>query len=110
MEKNRWEIWEARVPYIDQNNKSSIRPVVIIEPGKVLVLKITTHGHSMNPKPYEYEIFKWEEAGLTMKSFIQCNRYIELEETSFTGRQYGKLSMVDIVGVQQMMKYHGLIR
>lgn len=36
-----WDIWEADVPYIDNPAKSSRRPVLIISPDKVLVLKIT---------------------------------------------------------------------
>ena len=45
-----WDIWEADVPYIDKPTKSSRRPVLVISPDKVLVLKITTHGHSDKPK------------------------------------------------------------
>ena len=109
-EFEKWDIWEADVPYIDNPGKSSRRPVLIIAPGVVLVLKITTHGHSDKPKPYEYEAFKWQEAGLTAPSYIQCDKYIKLSQDRFTGKQYGKLKMADIVGVEAMMKYHGLIK
>lgn len=108
MDFNRWEIWEADVPYIDNPNKSSIRPVLIIEPNRVLVLKITTHGHSPEAKPFEYTVFKWREAGLTAQSYIQCDKYIELDQSRFTGKRYGKLLMADIAGVKQMMSWHGL--
>ena len=104
-----WDIWEADVPYIDNPAKSSRRPVLIISPDKVLVLKITTHGHSDRPKPYEYEVFKWQEAGLTAPSYIQCDRYISLAEDRFTGKRYGCLKITDIVGVRSMMHFHGLI-
>ena len=106
----KWDIREADVPYIDNPNKSSFRPVLIIAPDMVLVLKITTHGHSDRPKPYEYEIFKWQEAGLTAPSYIQCDKYIRLNKDRFTGKKYGKLKMTDIIGVETMMRYHGLIR
>lgn len=109
-EFEKWDIWEADVPYIDDPNRTSRRPVLIIAPEVVLVLKITTHGHSDKPRPYEYEVFKWQEAGLTSPSYIQCDKYIKLNAERFTGKQYGKLKMTDIIGVETMMKYHGLIR
>ncbi len=105
-----WEIWEADVPYQEDNSKSSIRPVLIVSPTEVLVLKVTTHQHSENPKPLEYEISKWMEAGLTAKSFVQCDKFIQLGEGRFTGKKYGRLKAVDIICIQQMMKFHGLIK
>ena len=108
IELKQWEVWEADVPYRETNKKSSIRPVLIISETKVLVLKMTTHQHSENPKPYEYEMMKWMDAGLTAKTFIQCDRFIELPISRFTGKKYGRLKMVDIKGVRQMMAFHGL--
>lgn len=105
-----WDIWEANVPYQEDPTKASVRPVLIIEPTKVLVLKMTTHQHSEDPKPLEFEVSKWQAAGLTAKTFVQCDRFIELRMDSFTGRQYGRLQAADIIGVQGMMKFHGLIR
>ena len=96
-EMQEWDIWEADVPYIDDPSKSSMRPVLIIAPDRVLVLKITTHGHSSKPKPYEYEIFKWSEAGLTAQSYIQCDKFISLTPDRFTGKKYGNLKIIDIV-------------
>lgn len=110
MSYDQWDIVEADVPYIDIPDKSSRRPVLIISPDKMVVLKITTHHHSDKPKPYEYELFQWKEAGLTAQSYVQCDRFISLSDDRFTGRVYGKLKIVDIVGVKAMMKYHGLIK
>ena len=104
-----WEIWEADVPYREDITKSSRRPVLIISPTEVLVLKLTTHQHSDKPKPYEYEIMKWQEAGLTAQTYIQCDRFIQLSDRRFSGKQYGRLQMADIIGVQVMMRFHGLI-
>ena len=42
-----WEIWEADVPFSEDLSKSKKRPVLIISPTVVLVLKLTTHGHSL---------------------------------------------------------------
>ncbi len=82
---------------------------LIIAPDKILVLKITTHGHSDKPKPYEFEIAKWEDAGLPAQSYIQCDKYISLEDKMFTGKKYGKLKACDIILLQQMMKFHSLM-
>lgn len=104
-----WEIWEADVPYREDPLKSSRRPVLIISPNEVLILKMTTHHHSEKPKPYEYEIAKWQAAGLTAQTYIQCDRFIKLGQERFSGKQYGRLQMTDIIGVQYMLQYHGLI-
>ncbi len=109
MRFERWEIWEADVPYVDDPNMSKKRPVLIIAPDKVMVLKITTHGHSDKPKPYEFEIAKWEDAGLPAQSYVQCEKYVNLDADRFTGKQFGKLKACDIVLLQQMMKYHNLM-
>lgn len=108
--RQEWEIWEAEVPYAEDNRKSSIRPVLIVSPTECLVLKITSHGHSEKPKPLEYEIAKWQQAGLTMQSYVQCDRFIRLAEDRFTGKQYGRLQSSDIIGIRYMMKFHGLIK
>ena len=92
-----WDIWEADVPYWDDDRKSKKRPVLIIAPEIVLVLKMTTHGLSDRPKPYEYEIAKWEEAGLTAQTYIQCQRYVKLRADQFTGKKFGKLQIRDIL-------------
>ena len=103
-----WEIYEADVPFDEDINKSKKRPVLIISPTEVLVLKLTTHGHSDSPKPLEYEILKWAEAGLEVKTFVECNRYVRLTRERFTGKKYGRLQLTDIVLLRQMMRFHGL--
>ena len=107
---NQWEIYEAEVPYAEDPSQSSWRPVLMINPCTFLVLKMTTHQHSEKPKPYEYEIMKWREAGLTAKTFVQCDRFIKLSPGMFTGKCYGRLQTSDVIGVKVMMKYHGLVK
>ncbi|MBR2135436.1 MAG: type II toxin-antitoxin system PemK/MazF family toxin [Bacteroidales bacterium] len=103
-----WEVWDADVPYLDDEGKSKVRPVVIISPQKVLVLKLTTHQHSSKPKPFEYELAKWEDAGLSNITFVQCDKFISLKPENFTGRKRGRLKMVDIIGIKNMLHFHGL--
>ncbi len=108
IELRQWEIYEADVPFKDDNTTSKKRPVLIISPTEMLVLKLTSHGHSDKPKPYEYEISKWAEAGLETHTFIECDRYIRLGEERFTGKMYGRLQLTDIILLRQMMMFHGL--
>lgn len=74
------------------------------------MLKMTSHGHSSKPKPLEYELLKWQDAGLTTKTFVDCSSYVRLHKDQFTERYYGRLMAVDIIGVRQMMKFHGLLK
>lgn len=108
-EMKRWDIFAADVPYQEDPSMSDIHPVLILSDSECLVLKITSHQGSDKPKPYEYVIMKWQEAGLIKPSYIQCDRFIRLPKSRFTGKYYGRLQMTDIIGVQQMMHYHGLV-
>lgn len=108
LDLQKWEIYEADVPFREDETKSKKRPVLIISPTEVLVLKLTTHGHSDKPNPLEYEISKWAEAGLETKTFIECDRYVQLGIERFTGRKYGRLQLTDIILLRQMMQFHGL--
>ncbi len=106
IEMKRWEIWEADVPY-EENNGHKKRPVLILSETKVMVvsLKMTSHEpryHSMNG---EYEVMKWREAGLEKPTVIQCSKRLKLEKERFTGKQFGRLSATDIIGMQTMLEY-----
>lgn len=106
---DKWDIVEADVPFREDLTKSKLRPVLIISENEYLVLKLTTHHHSDKPRPYEYEISKWQEAGLTAMTYIQCDRFVRLSQKRLTGKRYGRLQMADIIGVTVMMRFHGLI-
>lgn len=103
-----WSIYEADVPFREDPTKSKKRPVLMISPREVLVLKMTSHGHSDSPKPFEYELMRWEDEGLTTKTFVECDHFVRLGMERFTGKRYGRLLASDIIGVQAMMKFHGL--
>lgn len=110
LDLQKWDIWEADVPFSENKVESKRRPVLIISPSEVLVLKMTSHNKSSKPKPYEFEIMKWEKAGLSVQTYIQCDKYIRLKKDQFTGKKYGRLQAVDIIGVQALMHFHGLIK
>lgn len=106
---NRWEIWEAVVPF-EESEGSKKRPVLILSPEEryVLSLKMTSHAPRYKRMDGEFEIMKWAEAGLLKPTVIQCSKQLRLEESAFTGKQYGRLTMTDIIGLQQLLKYMGI--
>lgn len=106
----KWDIWEADVPYREDATRSKTRPVLIISETEVLVLKMTTHNESDKPRPFEYELMRWEQAGLRKQTYVECDRFVRLGEERFTGRKFGRLQAADIIGIQPMMKFHGLIK
>ena len=62
---NRWEIWEANVPFEDTPG-SKRRPVLIYteRDDDVLCFKMTSHEPRYQTLEGEYEIMRWEDAGL----------------------------------------------
>ena len=108
LDLKQWDVWEADVPFEENVRHTKRRPVVIIDSSLVLVLKLTTHNSSDKPRPFEYELSKWAEAGLSKKTFVQCDRLIRLSEENFTGNRIGRIHLVDMYGIRQMAKFHGL--
>lgn len=49
-----------------------------------------------------YEIYKWKEAGLAVRTYVECDSFIRLGTQRFSGKYYGRLMAVDIIGVQQI--------
>lgn len=105
----RWEIWEADVPF-EEKSGSKKRPVLIISDTEVLVLslKMTSHEPRYKSLEGEYEVMRWQEAGLKKPTVIQCSKELKLEKKCFTGKQYGRLTATDIIGVQAVMRYMGI--
>lgn len=103
---NRWEIWEADVPF-EEGKGSKRRPILILseEDCFIISLKMTSHEPRYKELEGEFEIMKWKEAGLKKPTVIQCSRKLKLKEEMMTGKQYGRLSATDIVGLQAMLKY-----
>ncbi len=108
-ELKRWEIWEALVPF-EEGKGAKKRPVVVLseEEMYVLSLKMTSHKPRYNQLEGEFELMKWEEAGLKKPTVIQCSKLLKLDKTAFTGRQYGRLTSTDIVQLQAVLKYMGI--
>ena len=102
----RWEIWEADVPF-EENKGHKKRPVLILSEKEAIVfsLKMTSHDARYHKLEGEYEIMKWEEAGLKKPTVIQCSKRLQLKKEAFTGIQYGRLAATDIIGIQTMLQY-----
>lgn len=105
-EMQRWEIWEADVPF-EEGRGSKKRPVLILSEEEVLVLslKMTSHEPRYKKLEGEYEVMRWEEAGLKKPTVIQCSKELQLSKDRFTGKKYGRLTATDIIGVQAIMRY-----
>lgn len=103
---NRWEIWEADVPFEDKKGHKK-RPVLILSEKDMMVfsLKMTSHDARYKMLEGEYEIMKWKEAGLAKPTVIQCSKRLKLCKNNFTGKQFGRLSALDIVGIQAILRY-----
>ena len=105
-EMSRWEIWEADVPF-EEGKGSKLRPVLVLSQTELLVLslKMTSHEPRIKTIEGEYEIYRWKDAGLAKPTVIQCSKKLKLDHSRFTGKQYGRLSAVDIIGVQAILRY-----
>lgn len=103
---NRWEIWEADVPF-EEGIGSKCRPVLILSEEEcfIISLKMTSHKPRYTKLEGEYEIMKWEEAGLMKPTVIQCSRILKLKNEMMTGKKYGRLTATDIIGLQAMLRY-----
>jgi len=100
-----WEIWTAQFAYEDAPNIKKFRPILVIENKEfypILGAKITSHK-IRNNYPGEYSIKKWKEAGLTKESTIRLSKRLLLEEIDFK-EKIGRLSPIDILGVQEKFK------
>lgn len=108
-EYNRWDIWEADVPFEDKN-RSKKRPVVILSEKEAIVLslKMTSHEPRYKKLEGEYELLKWKEAGLIKPTVVQCSKLLRLDKDAITDKKYGRLLAADIIGLTQMLKYMGI--
>lgn len=90
-----WEIWRAYVTY-EEGDGGKERPVLILEDGTVYVLALMITSHDARHVYGEYEITKWQSAGLTKPSTIRTTRRLELSETDLICK-IGDLQPFDIM-------------
>lgn len=93
----RWDIYLADVPFEDLP-QSKLRPVIILGHEAILVdcLKMT----SQPPRPGEYVLQKWAEAGLRKPTTVRLSKRLALDPTAFRKR-IGALDLVDIFEISK---------
>lgn len=99
--QKRWEIWLAKVAFEDNPNEVKQRPVLVLHNTgeKILSVKITSHS-PRNSYSGEYEVQKWEEAGLHKPSTIRVGKLSNMDPKMFV-KKLGDLQQEDIKNVTQ---------
>lgn len=99
-----WEIRLAQVRFEDNPKVTKNRPVLVIdeENGYVLSLKITSHPPRRNFEK-EYEIIKWEQAGLNKKSTIRASKVLKMKNKDFI-HKIRRLGAADIINLMKMLQ------
>lgn len=110
MKYDKWDVWEADVPF-EEGKGSKKRPVVILEDKELIVLslKMTSHKPRYDSLEGEYELKKWQQAGLIKPTVVQCSKLLKLEKSLITDKYFGRLAATDIIGLKQILKYMGYL-
>ena len=106
---NRWDVWLAYVTFEDCTLKKQ-RPVVVLSEDTVFVLslKLTSHSPRYNRFEGEYEILKWQEAGLLKPTVVRCGRVLQVEKSDMI-KQLGTLDQADINGLVAILRYMNIV-
>ncbi|WP_251440314.1 type II toxin-antitoxin system PemK/MazF family toxin [Veillonella intestinalis] len=102
---NEWEVWWALVKFED-SNQAKTRPVIVLENNQayILSLKVTSHGPRKNFNG-EFDLMKWNEAGLERPSTVRLSQPLKLKEKDFKSK-IGDLDAFDIYAIQQLLTYY----
>ena len=99
----KWDIWVAKVWY-DDHSGWKIRPVMILDGSRCLVLSVGITSHSPRENyEGEYLIIDWKEAGLDHQSTLRLGDLLNIKKDNFRQR-IGRLSDRDINNVLEMMR------
>lgn len=92
-----WDVYIADVPFEDLP-QSKLRPVIILVDSVLVVdcLKMT----SKPPRPREYALQKWREAGLLKPTTVRISKRLLLNRNSLRKR-IGALHPIDILEIQK---------
>lgn len=96
-----WEIWWAYVAF-EEGNDGKERPVLVLEDGTVYVIALMITSHDQRNVYGEYDITKWQSAGLKKPSTIRITKRLKLMETDLI-RKMGDLQPYDIVMLQRYL-------
>lgn len=102
MNKECWSIWDARVYFEDDPEKSKIRPVVVLGEDTYYCMSLSVTSKSKD-RFYAYKLVDWEKAGLDRESYVKLEQF-EIDQNDFTSF-IGNLQNIDIVGLQDALLY-----
>ena len=97
----KWEIYLAYVQYEDIPG-GKLRPVLVIDEDTVYpicCLKMTSHP----PRAGEYELIRWQNAGLRKPTTVRIQKRLRLSEADFK-KKIGLLDPVDILNIEMMLQ------
>lgn len=92
----KWDIWYADVAFEDMPNESKIRPVLIIDSNKPIILTLKMFSHKPFSKSQEnmYLIQDWQKAGLSNPTVINVKSPVFLD-LKFFKKKIGVLQAKD---------------
>lgn len=96
---NQWDVYLADVPFEDLP-RTKVRPVIVLEDSVVIVdcLKMT----SQPPRPGEYVLKYWKEAGLLKQTTVRISKRLELKPQAF--RKYlGTVHILDRLEIEKRL-------
>lgn len=103
MKPSSWEIWDAKVAFEDAPHTLKRRPVLVISPKDIFILSLKITSHEPRKRyPGEYQIKKWEEAGLNKPSTVRCSKRLNLIENDFIKKR-GKLQAIDMLEIRNIL-------
>jgi hypothetical protein len=96
-----WEIWWAYVAFEDIDDGKE-RPVLVLEDGTVYIIGLMITSHEQRNVFGDYDITKWQSAGLKKPSTIRLTRQLRLEEEDLIYKM-GELQPFDIVMLKRYL-------
>lgn len=96
-----WDIWWADVKFEDSDEVKR-RPVIILETGAVFALSAKVTSHEARNQWGEYEIVKWQTAGLQKPSTVRLTQLFEIDYKAFKSK-IGRLHAYDIANIQKQL-------
>lgn len=99
---NKGEVWFVEFPLEEDKNRSTNRPVIVLDENilGVLSVKITKHKVRIED-PYDTPIIYWGEAGLKLASTARVSKVILLAKDSFIFK-IGNLHKDDLTKIEEM--------
>lgn len=97
-----WEIWWAYVSFEDEEAEGKERPVLVLDGDIVYVIALMITSHEQRNLYGEYDVTKWQSAGLKKPSTIRVTRRLQLQESDLIYKM-GDLHPFDIVMLKRYL-------